>query len=722
MSEVRSMSTNTYDEASLTKKYLSKWIKTLMEYGVKYDDDFFEYLAVIFGGPRKILSFLLNSIKEYNSKKLGKQVSHSKLKTLETASSRTYSEEIEDILDDYPNLQKHIIDALHKELDKNISSEVALTGNKAVLDPVKKLFGLPDTAIELIYLAYLNDQYNSVEELLSRLEIFRKENSELLAKVLEIDEAKCKAIRANLERLGLIRYRHGTIEILKYIDEFLNGESIESLQRILCSPLPKSDIPLADFSISQTDIDHATRLLRSRSKLPCQILLYGKPGTGKSTLVRSLATTLGVKAFNVICRNDDSAEDRRASLLACLHLCKSYPGSFVVVDEAEVLLRTDGFDSDNGTSKAFLNQLMEEKGTKIVWVVNDISHISQAVRRRFSYSIQFKELSHEKQMQIWKKIIEKNKVSNRISEDTIGDFVKSYPVPISCIDASIKQAKAISRSKDFIPCIARYLQSYSTLANDGVKPKSVYYDVDNYLADGISISIDFENMIGRLKKIDGYLKNTENVRPGVGCILFYGVSGSGKSELSKYIAHVLDRPYIIKKASSLLSPYVGETEIKINKAFEEAEDQQAVLVIDECDSFLATRQGASQSWEVTMVNEFLTSLEQCRTFCICTTNFRNNLDEALSRRFSVKVEFKYASPKNLAVLYNNILAPLAKDATPSWVLDSLYSHKSLCAGDFNNVRNQLWLEDGITHQHLLDALIREEKLKLEKESKRLGFN
>ena len=192
--------------------------------------------------------------------------------------------------------------------------------------------------------------------------------------------------------------------------------------------------------------------------------------------------------------------------------------------------------------------------------------------------------------------------------------------------------------------------------------------------------------------------------------------------MSKYLAHILDRPYILKKASSILSPYVGETEVKIAKAFEEAEDQHAVLIIDECDSFLSTRQGATQSWEVTMVNEFLTSLEQCRTFCICTTNFRKNLDEALSRRFSIKIEFKYASPKQLTSLYNNILAPLVSDTVPTVILETLCNHKSLCAGDFNNVHNQLWLEDGLTHQILLDALINEEKLKLEKESKRLGFN
>lgn len=62
--------------------------------------------------------------------------------------------------------------------------------------------------------------------------------------------------------------------------------------------------------------------------------------------------------------------------------------------------------------------------------------------------------------------------------------------------------------------------------------------------------------------------------------------------------------------------------------------------IDEIDTFLYSQETAIHSWEVSAVNELLTSLEECRCFCICTTNRFKELDAAAVRRFSYKYEQK----------------------------------------------------------------------------------
>ena len=91
-------------------------------------------------------------------------------------------------------------------------------------------------------------------------------------------------------------------------------------------------------------------------------------------------------------------------------------------------------------------------------------------------------------------------------------------------------------------------------------------------------------------------------------ILFYGLSGSGKTNLAHFIAESLDKGIITKNVSDILGMFVGESEKNIAKAFEEAKEQKKILLFDEVDSFFRERSYASQGWEITQVNEFLTQM------------------------------------------------------------------------------------------------------------------
>ena len=93
-------------------------------------------------------------------------------------------------------------------------------------------------------------------------------------------------------------------------------------------------------------------------------------------------------------------------------------------------------------------------------------------------------------------------------------------------------------------------------------------------------------------------------------MLFYGLSGTGKTELARYIAEKLNKKICLKRVSDIMSPYVGENEQNIAKAFSEAEASGDVLLFDEADSFFSNRQDAVRSWERTLVNEFLTQMEE----------------------------------------------------------------------------------------------------------------
>ncbi|WP_164172055.1 AAA family ATPase, partial [Streptococcus pneumoniae] len=84
----------------------------------------------------------------------------------------------------------------------------------------------------------------------------------------------------------------------------------------------------------------------------------------------------------------------------------------------------------------------------------------------------------------------------------------------------------------------------------------------------------------------------------------------GKTAWAAWLAEQLDMPLLLKQGSDLLNCYVGRTEQNIAQAFEQAKADNALLVLDEVDTFLFSREGANRSWERSQVNEMLTQIER----------------------------------------------------------------------------------------------------------------
>ncbi len=89
----------------------------------------------------------------------------------------------------------------------------------------------------------------------------------------------------------------------------------------------------------------------------------------------------------------------------------------------------------------------------------------------------------------------------------------------------------------------------------------------------LNTSIPAQEIVGMVQNaIENDRKLQSNER-GIR-ILFYGISGSGKTNLAHYIADSLGQGIIIKNASDILGKYVGESEKNIAKAFTEAKMQE----------------------------------------------------------------------------------------------------------------------------------------------------
>jgi len=241
----------------------------------------------------------------------------------------------------------------------------------------------------------------------------------------------------------------------------------------------------------------------------------------------------------------------------------------------------------------------------------------------------------------------------------------------------------------------------------------------NYLKKAIKTRFTKEDFshIENFNTLVSNLKNALNKRSQRGRLLFYGPPGTGKTEFARKIAFYLNKELLLKRASDLISPYVGETEVNIARMFKEARREKAVLLLDEADTFLLSRKDAKYSWEVSMVNELLTQMEVFEGVFICATNFVDALDEAVMRRFDLKVKFEYLNATQAVKLFASLVGESEAEKYRK-VLSKLL----LTPGNFATVYRRLkLLGEDFSPENFVKALKEEARFNQFSGKKQFGF-
>jgi len=714
-------------EMVYAKRKAAHWMLSLFDRGTKMDASFFECLEWLLGGLGPLLEGVGGKSAALRSK--AGRAAHEALKLALDAPRRRLHHECEELIEEHPVLRDMFFEEVSGLLAELDSAEAEapefFTRARGRLEEV---FGLESEALELCEFAFLLQHFSPVECYFEdSLAVFRLCNRHYLAKMFSLPESRLSRRIRELESFGFFKDAYS--DSFRLEEELLSFWSPDEADasRLFSRPLEGECLPLDSFRLAPEEVRHVRRLMESRGEGPLHILLYGASGTGKSTFARSLAKACGVKAWSVNSREADEDKDRRASLAACLHLASKHEGAFVVVDEAERLLDTDLAFGRQTKDKAWLNDFLEKPGQRIIWISNKVGHIDPAVRRRFAYSLHFEPLGVQERVELWRDVLKREGLARRFHYAVAATFSMKYPVQAAVIQKAVRQSGALYRGRrDFWLGIERILQAHLALQNGGTfKPKDIVSASKDFTLEGVCMEGDAPAFLERCLRVDAAMRSQKELRPGCGTMLFYGPPGTGKTDLARFIADELNRDCLVKRASDLLSPYVGESEQNVAAAFREAEKSGAVLVIDEADTFLYSRETARQSWESSLVNEFLTSLERFQGFCVCTTNRREQLDPAAMRRFSHKVEFRYAGRAQVLALYEALLAPLCEGEMPEPLERRLTGMACLTPGDFHAVRAQydpLFTAPGeVTHELLVEALAREAELKIEPKECRIGF-
>lgn len=542
---------------------------------------------------------------------------------------------------------------------------------------------------------------------------------------------------ARLCRYGIVSSRDHS-ELSPRIRYFLDGINDEPLASSFYRKDTTDVLPMGFFGdLAKKHVPILKKLLGGRRGRGINILLYGAPGTGKTSFARALAAETGRTCYQIAQRPKDRDGDfmpaKSEIRYAAIEICNEQTvaeESLIVVDEADSLLRCTnmgilemfGRSSSVTGDKGLMNDLLEKNKTPTIWITNTgAEELDLSNRRRFDYSIRFDPLTKSQRIGIWKNAASKAGVSDKLTNNDIVRLVERYPVNTGIVARAFENAASAGGTRvECLRMIEALLDRQCELSGHDGNSVETSCVAKDYSLDGLNIKgkVPLEKVLCAARRfLDSAARDGDRDAPRMN-ILLSGVPGSGKTEFVKYLASQLGRPLCMRKPSDLKSKWVGGTEQNIAAAFREAREKQSVLFFDEIDSFLDNREAVYQGHEKSMVNEVLQHMENFGGVFVGTTNFSGMLDPAVARRFTFKIELDYLTSAGKRHFFKRFFdADLSSEE--ECALDRI---ECLTPGDFRTVRQELYyLGDDVGNADRIAALEEEVRARSVGRHSRIGF-
>ncbi len=526
-----------------------------------------------------------------------------------------------------------------------------------------------------------------------------------------------------LARTGLVSIDHNSCTMLRgkldllsraFADQALTPDvQLVDLLRGMVNSSPTPVLTLADYPFLDKELSLLLPYLRqvlAQGRPGANIFLHGCPGTGKSELVRAIANHLNAALYEISCDNDEGDPVDAESRLRAYRCAQGFFGrhALLLFDEVEDVFNDRKQEKSTAqTRKAWMNRMLESNRIPTFWVSNSIHGLDPAFLRRFDLIIEL-----DAPPKAYRRELISRQAGQWLDADAIGRLAESADLSPAILQRCTSVVASIANEEDAMPAAqALEMLVHNTLKAQRCVPPSLpgkkvtppVYDPRFICADA-----DLAALAEQLQ-----------VRPAARLCL-YGPPGTGKTAFGRWLASELDRPLLVKRGSDLLSKWLGGTEQLIAEAFREAEENNAVLLIDEVDSFLQDRRRAQHSWEVTQVNELLTQLESYEGLLIASTNLMDDLDTAAMRRFDLKVRFDYLQHLQAAELLRRYCVTLGLDSPGEAELRQLARLRTLTPGDFAVAFRQSRFAPLASSAGLLAALERECRHK-ETQPRGIGF-
>lgn len=576
--------------------------------------------------------------------------------------------------------------ALGQLTERPIRRMAAVITERLALDPA-------DTELLCVFALVQNDQI--LRDVLESLEDRR--SFRLTSVIAKLAGLQLDTVR---RRLG----RNGRLKELRLLSRpnfrltELTEDAIEPMLEALARAATGDRDPIAHFLVEApparlevVDYPHLPigfELLRrvladaiERRRPGVNLLIHGAPGTGKTELSRLLARHSGASTFEVPLI-DGSGEPRRgdsrvSALQVALQALANHDRALLIFDEAEDVFPVPAgpfaFFGEPAVRKGWLNRLLETNPVPIIWISNAVEHLDPATLRRFDLVFELPPPPRDKRLAL----VDAGLSGTGASDAWRGELAELEDLSppelerISRTAVHLADAEPAQREAALRTVFSEARRAAGQSATAQARPLPQHYRPEFTRAS--------TNLVALAEQM-GVTRS--------GRLLLHGPPGTGKSAWAQYLARQMSAPLLSYRASDLLSKWVGGTERELAKAFERAKREQAVLLIDEVDSFLTDRRHAHHRWEVTQVNELLTQMEHYDGVLVMCTNAYEQLDPAAMRRFDLPIRFGYLDDTQRRALFEECITRYGLACPPLTLAHArqrLGKLAQLTPGDFHTV-------------------------------------
>ncbi|MCF2949262.1 AAA family ATPase [Paraglaciecola aquimarina] len=387
------------------------------------------------------------------------------------------------------------------------------------------------------------------------------------------------------------------------------------------------------------------------AQLGTNLLFYGTSGAGKTELARSLADENGLHLFEVRAsgikggrlkdefesKSPDKDRLRYLSLITAL-LSSSY-NAMLLIDECESLFES----ADNQYSKDHLQRFLEDNHIPCIWITNHVDYVAPSFIRRFKLVIEVTSPNAENIDTVCQQYYKGLALSKQFKR-TLAHISSISPAIIA---NATHVAKTLGNKRTSAE------NTVLEVVNSTMRASNILTEPAQYKGD-LCFNPNLLNIRQNRALLDDVRYALKHNKPAR--ILLTGPPGTGKTAYAHYLTELHERDLIRVKCSDVLSKWSGESEQNVAELFHRAHSEEKVILLDEVDSLLVSREALTTHHELQLVNEFLTQIECFSQPLFAATNFDSKLDKAVLRRFDFKLECDYLTSMQVIQLYKHVLA------------------------------------------------------------------